>query len=311
MIKFDEITVDDSAANCKNDHDKIYAYAVSAACYSFGNYWGSKEDDLYETFFSNGRILKVWNEYPKLRDTIFQNFVLSSWADRRVKEGAREDFKKSCNEIARQVVSAKDGDTSIEWAQTSDRLQSGGYDHSFFDELEILESMSDDQTTSTFGFWLERYIATIEEGDEEAFDKLYFSIKRAKGATAVREKILTSAMDNSALSEKIIKKISKSAPISLRRSIVQNFAAQKNRCRGIIESYNRGWRRHTAEDAEKAEKTMEKIESKLILFAAVDDYRLQSNLVDALDKDNLVWVVPAISAIDSRWLTEKLERRMS
>ena len=48
---------------------------------------------------------------------------------------------------------------------------------------------------------------------------------------------------------------------------------------------------YSDEDFKAAKEKAAKVESKLILFAPVQDQRIQGYLIDVLEKENLVWIV--------------------
>jgi hypothetical protein len=211
-------------------------------------------------------------------------------------------------------MSDKKSDTTAAWARINDALKSEGYPAVSHNYNDILKSLEDNQVGEDYHFWVDRYIKTLTSDDEEAFEKLYFSIKRAPGATEVRRFILEAAINKEALSEKILSKIVKSAPISLRRSIVKKLCDQKAECGHILyyeDPSRRRWRNYSDKDFADARKKSDKLEAKLILFAPIQDYKIQSNLIESLDKDNLVWIVPAVSSIGRGYLADKLQRRMS
>jgi len=316
MISFDEINVDYKDVDLKTDTDKVYYYALKNAVEEY-YYWSDRNSGVIETFFTNGRLLKVWDKYPEFRSSIFDHYIMGY--DRVARalgtKELEEDIKGQCKAIAEKIFESKEGCYTNQWAGTAESLQHMGLGSVSWDYDEILSSLKDEQTSESFSFWMNRYMASLEEGDEESFESLYLSIKRAKGATEVRESIIRTALAKNALSEKILNKIVKSAPITLRRAIVARLCDEKREVNNKIryknkpaETYRGGY---SDEDFIGIEEKADALDAKLILFAPIVDMDLQRNLIDYLSKDNLVWVVPAVSQLRSSWLSERLEHKMS
>ena len=316
MISFDEINVDYKDVDLKTDTDKVYYYALKNAVEEY-YYWSDRNSGVIETFFTNGRLLKVWNKYPEFRSSIFDHYIMGY--DRVARalgtKELEEDIKGQCKAIAEKIFESKEGCYDSHWAGTAENLRRMGLGSVSWDYDEILSSLKDEQTSESFSFWMNRYMASLEEGDEESFESLYLSIKRAKGATEVRESIIRTALAKNALSEKILNKIVKSAPITLRRAIVARLCDEKREVNNKIryknkpaETYRGGY---SDEDFIGIEEKADALDAKLILFAPIVDMDLQRNLIDYLSKDNLVWVVPAVSQLRSSWLSERLEHKMS
>jgi len=316
MISFDEINVDYKDVDLKTDTDKVYYYALKNAVEEY-YYWSDRNSGVIETFFTNGRLLKVWDKYPEFRSSIFDHYIMGY--DRVARalgtKELEEDIKGQCKAIAEKIFESKEGCYDSHWAGTAENLRRMGLGSVSWDYDEILSSLKDEQTSESFSFWMNRYMASLEEGDEESFESLYLSIKRAKGATEVRESIIRTALAKNALSEKILNKIVKSAPITLRRAIVARLCDEKREVNNKIryknkpaETYRGGY---SDEDFIGIEEKADALDAKLILFAPIVDMDLQRNLIDYLSKDNLVWVVPAVSQLRSSWLSERLEHKMS
>jgi len=316
MISFDEINVDYKEVDLKTDTDNVYYYALKNSVEEY-YYWSDRNSGVIESFFTNGRLLKVWDKYPEFRSSIFDHYIMGY--DRVARalgtKELEEDIKGQCKAIAEKIFESKEGCYDSHWAGTAENLRRMGLGSVSWDYDEILSSLKDEQTSESFSFWMNRYMASLEEGDEESFESLYLSIKRAKGATEVRESIIRTALAKNALSEKILNKIVKSAPITLRRAIVARLCDEKREVNNKIryknkpaETYRGGY---SDEDFIGIEEKADALDAKLILFAPIVDMDLQRNLIDYLSKDNLVWVVPAVSQLRSSWLSERLEHKMS
>lgn len=310
-INLNDITVESEDVSLDEANSEIYEFALKEACTGYHYYNGK----IFSLFFTNNRLLKIWNLYPDLRYGILENVIMRSysWQGKISKEESLQ-MTSNCKTICEKIVEDRAGDLSPEWAKTQDRMEHLGYISVERDFLGNLEKLSEFQTGETYNYWLHQYMNTLDSSNEQEFEDLYLSIKRAPGATDVRRVILNAALQKEALSEKILKKIVKSAPITLRRSIVRSLSDQKSSCQHILyykHESRRQWSRYSKEDFEAAEEKAAKLESKLILFAPVQDVRIQSDLIKSLEKENLVWIVPAVSSLGRSYLSDNLQRRMS
>lgn len=310
-INLSDITVESEDVSLDEANSEIYEFALKEACTGYHYYDGK----IFSLFFTKNRLLKIWNLYPDLRYGILENVIMRSysWQGKISKEDSLQMIS-NCKTICEKIVEDRAGDLSPEWAKTQDRMESLGYISVERDFLGNLEKLSEFQTGETYNYWLHQYMNTLDSSNEQEFEDLYLSIKRAPGATDVRRVILNAALQKEALSEKILKKIVKSAPITLRRSIVRSLSDQKSSCQHILyykHESRRQWSRYSKEDFEAAEEKAAKLESKLILFAPVQDVRIQSDLIKSLEKENLVWIVPAVSSLGRSYLSDNLQRRMS
>jgi len=312
---FGDVTVEAKDVELNSFPDEVYEYALVHACQEY-SYWNNNKTSVITSFFTGGRLLKIWNNYPNLRDSIFDNIVLRfSVVDRSLSAKnmvtERQDIRRSCSEIAKKILESQSDNFSRHWVDKVDRMVGAGILSKSWDHKSILSSM--EEYDEEYMYWLKKYIKTLKQGDEKAFEELYFSVKRGKGATEVRDFILRKSLEYGALSNKILEKIAKSSPISLRRTIVQWLSADKHDLLNRLSymkrnDYNGGY---TDEDFKDMQEKADAIDSKLILFAPIQDMNVQIKLVDVLSKDNLVWCVPAVSSLGSSWLSSRLEKNMS
>lgn len=310
-ISFNDITVEFEDVSLDEANSEIYEFALKEACTGYHYYDGK----IFSLFFTRNRLLKIWNLYPDLRPGILENVILRSytWKSRLPKEDSLQMFS-NCKTICEKIAEDRAVDLSPEWDRTQARMVSLGYISVEPDSLENLKKLSESQTGDTYSYWLNKYMNTLDSSNEQEFEDLYLSIKRAPGATDVRRVILSAALQREALSEKILEKIVKSAPITLRRSIVKSLSDQKSSCQNILyyqDESRRQWARYNDKDFEEAKEKAAKLESKLILFAPVQDAEIQNCLIRTLEKENLVWIVPAVSSIGRKYLSDNLQRRMS
>jgi len=230
-ISLNDITVEFEDVSLNEENSEIYEFALKQACTGYHYYDGK----IFPLFFARNRLLKIWNLYPYLRSDILENVILKSyaWSSKLPKEDSLQIFS-NCKIICEKITEDRAGDLSPEWDRTQRRMESLGYISVERDSLGNLKKLSESQTGDTYNYWLHEYMNTLDSSNEQEFEDLYLSIKRAPGATDIRRVILSAALQREALSEKILEKIVKSAPITLRRSIVKSLSDQKSSCQNIL-----------------------------------------------------------------------------
>lgn len=285
-------------------------------------YYGS--DDKFFSIFGNGKIITMWSEYPKLRSRLFRRLVATKYVPWNLEEDKRRDMMLSYSSIARRVYDSVEDSWDI--SSGPDKVLAADVLSVKIDYLDVLnlfskkkESITDDSEEGRLelasleaskSFWTAE--ALRKSHSEALFDKIYFDIKRAPGSTSERRAVLTAALNNNALSDKIIMKIAKSSPISMKRLVVKGLAQKKWDLNGIYEREKS--RSHFEVDEKSLEikkDKVDKLEAKLMLFAPVVDSDVQQSLLGSVRSENLVWIIPSVSQIGNSWLSRDLERRLN
>lgn len=294
---------------CLNEESsKVYEFAVKSAVYNHR----SNDASIYTLFFAKSRILKIWNLYPDLRDGIFQNIIMWPliWKNSLTKEDSLQ-LLLDCATICKEIAEKNKDNLSPDWGRIQDRMEELNYIKVDRDLLGNLKKLSDNQTGPIYGYWLNRYLNTLDSSNKQEFEDIYFSINKAPGATEVKKIIIEAAISKQVFSDKILNKVSKSAPISIRRSIVKALAAQKRKYNCSLHYWKAKYGNYSEKQIEDEKEKAAMIDKMLMLFSAIQDFQIQESLVVSLDKENLVWIVPAISAIGDGYLSAKLQNRMS
>lgn len=286
-------------------------YAVKHAIEDMSNYYVRPEE--FASFFENGRLISIWNAFPEHRQTILDSFVIP----RRIPWNLDKDASSSMMEQYKAIAISVHDTVKDSYALSDSYMRVGlsgilGINHDFKAICEHLIESEDPH--NSLEYW--RKIGLDRSDDPEFFEFAYFSIKRAPGSTELKKEVINRASAKRALSSKIIEAIAKSSPITLKRSIVSQLCGELWDVRRDIKSIERKMiaKGLSVEEVEEMKSSLkesvDKIQEKLILFAPVVDREVQRSLVDNVCKENLVWLVPAVSRLKGSWLSGRLESRM-
>lgn len=294
-------------------------YAIKHAIDDLGSYYGSSED--FYNFFGDGKLLSIWNRFPERRYKVFHNLVVSGRMPWQFSKEQAEDINRSYRLIAKSVYDSIKDSFSVEDSRT--KLSLSKYLDLDFDYLSICKMLEekialaeddDDKTAiaNSLEYW--QGIGLDNSKSSEFFEYVYFGIKRAPGSTAFKKRVIEKSFANEAFSDKIIEKVVKSSPISLKRSVVSSLCDLLSNSNWEKRNLLRAKERNEQYDEDRLAELQEKVDQfneVLIMFAPVADRQVQRCLVDNIYSENLVWLVPSVSQIGSSWLSKSLERRMS
>ena len=252
-------------------------------------YWtGSRE---FAGFFSNNRLLAIWNEYPELREKILNKLVIPSKVPRSCLDA--DVYTQQYKQIAKMVFAPIEKSLTLSDSKLIFSLRE--VLNLNLDYLGSLKSLSESPNRAPYDLWLKEGLKNSLS--EDFFNYAFFSVKRAPGSTDIKREIIFAAMERGCLSDSIVNKVVKSSPITLKRAIVKALSNELQTLK---------WGKKDP----PAQKIMDKVESAIILFAPVQDMEIQDYLVETVSDDNLVWLVPAISMLGHHWVSSKLERRL-
>lgn len=294
-------------------------YAIKHAIEDLGSYYGSSKD--FYNFFGDGKLLSIWNRFPERRKRLFDHMVVNGRVPWQLSKEQTEDVNRSYRIIAESVYDSIKDSFSLEDSRI--KVSLSRYLDFNFDYLSICKMLDekialaeDDEDkaaiTSSLEFW--QGVGLDNSKSSDFFEHVYFGIKRAPGSTAFKRTVIEKSFENEAFSDKIIEKVVKSSPISLKRSIVSNLCDLLNKSSWERRSLLRAKERNEQYDEDRLNELQEKVDQfneVLIMFAPVIDRQVQQNLVDNISSENLVWLVPSVSQIGISWLSGALERRMS
>ena len=147
-----------------------------------------------------------------------------------------------------------------------------------------------------------RSAALQNSRDKSVFSYFYSRIKNGKGSIDEKREVLEYAIKANSLPEDVVQKISESAPISLRRIIV-------NGLREMWSSLRRTEIYGTPSQVNGLRESKDRLQKLALLFATVDDYNIIDNLSEMLEPSNLSWIVG--NAAKYQYISQSIARRMS
>jgi hypothetical protein len=286
-------------------------YAIKHAIEDMSRYYASPEE--FTSFFGNGSLISIWNAFPKHRQTILDSFVIPM----RIPWNLGKDASSSMMEQYKAIAISVHDTVKDSYTLSDSRMRVGLSDilDIKYDFKTICEHLIESEDPhNSLEYW--RDVGLNRSDDPEFFEFAYFSIKRAPGSTELKKQVISHASAKNALSTKIIEAIAKSSPITLKRSIVKELCGELWDLKRDINCIDRkrigkGLSVEEVEEMKSSLKeSVDKIQEKLILFAPVVDRSVQRNLVENVCKENLVWLVPAVSQVGNSWLSRSLEAAM-
>ena len=275
----------------------VFNFAVSNAVSSFGSYWASQDA---QKIIKEDTFNYIWNSFPDQRGDLLNIAIGTSQGSYNRVQSISRSFCEAFLQNLYSNIPANDNYDSNHLRTRLVPIVDPKFD--YLSELHKYSLSEEDERV--YSLW-ER-VATQSSKDENLFDYLWSRVKREKGATDHKERIVKAAMGNSALSDTLIKKIAKSSPKRIKRAVVSIL-------RDEIETQNRILRRAEAspETAEvehiaEAKEKLDKLEARAMLFVGCTDYNVVESLIDCLSRDNLPWLMPSDSP--HHWLCRKLSR---
>jgi len=166
---------------------------------------------------------------------------------------------------------------------------------------EIIRLSEIGRSQEIINHWID--LASNHSADEELFEFLLSSVKRAEGATEIRNNILTKAFNNRVVCNNYIKKVAASAPISIKRTVVQGLSFLIRELQSqVTYPYS------TSQDTDQLKKKLDNAENLAIMFASLNDRHILKDLGASLSVKNLPWVLPAAANIP--WIAKDIQRRI-
>ena len=275
----------------------VFEYSIPHAIDDITSYWNR---DSASKIINEDTFGFIWNNFQSRRQTLMNIMI-------RVCSGniSWDDFslsKEYCNNflstLYHKVPVDEDHDNNLLRSSIAPHIM-GDFD--FLSEICRLSITDDNQ--SCISLWTRQALRFSK--DENLYDYLYSKIKRGVGATDSKNDIISSAIENGALSDNIISKIAKSSPKKLKRTVVKGLSTQ-------ISSIKRDLRWHsdsyTDETVASLKEKVARLEGRAMLFVGTDDYQVIENLLECLSKDNLPWLMP--SASNHYYLSQRLRAKL-
>lgn len=271
----------------------MFRFATKEAISAFQSYWHSEDA---QKIVKEDTFGFIWNEFPDQRQNLL-NLAINKATDSgssRIKSLSKEFCSAFVRDVYEDIPTDYQADTNALRARLACVLEPN------FDYLSELTKFSlTEEYEDLYSTW-ERAALSCSR-DPNVYDFLWSKVKREAGATDRKQNILKRAICNDALSDDLIKRISKSSPKRLKREVVRGLAED-------IGNHNRRLRRYELNGETHmvlhSKEKLDTLESRAMLFVGCDDYQVVESLIDCLSRDNLPWLMP--SASGHYWLSRRL-----
>jgi len=277
-------------------YEDALEYAVDAAITAVSHYWSGEAS---KKIINDNTFGYIWNTFPLYRERLVSIALNAAHGVSYRDYALSPSFAKDWISKEYEILSNKEKLTAIELDAYLNMQPIADISYSYLDGLMSANIECDEEKCEI----IKRH-GLEKSRDPEFYDFLFESVPRKVGGTDVKYNILEKAYNNNSLSEKLIKKIAKSSPISLKRKIAQLLSGDILIKKGEI--YRN--RHATLEEKEARQKNIDHSESLLMLFADVADYYVISSIIEIISKDNIPWIMPSVSKINRSYLTKRVER---
>ena len=252
-----------------------------------GWYYSDKELDSYLDSLDINQIRYVWNTMPSARGGIITLLT------KRISSNSSPDFEE-CRDIMMHLYNSIPSGFDTE----SVRLRNSFIPVLFsnYDYLTEVTNCRIANQEDAMTIWVNRGMSRSK--DEKFYNFIWDGITREKGAVDRRLAVIKAALENDALSDKILNHCAKRGTKRMKRLVVNTLSDYINNVRR--------YRRSDDELLEREKELVAKYEERALLFATTDDSSVVDNLIDCLSVDNLPWVMPSASQFP--WLLRKLNR---
>ena len=292
---FEKVTFDDSFEINDDFVKTAIGYAVSNAVENIGNYWNSNEA---EKILSDSTFAFIWKDFPDTRDDLLSLAQGICHNNSRVKSITKE----YCKRFIADVYALIEDNEDIEDNRLRVKLACiVATDFDYLTQMCKFALAADGEKEKLYNLWREAGLRSSR--DSEFYDYLWSKVKREKGSVEIKLNILRHGFDNGAISDGLLKKIAKSSPKNVKRTVTEKLARQIN---DLKYSVSRHVRNKEHEAAALFQKQVDALEFKIMLFVDCTDRKVVSNLLDCLSKDNLPWLMP--SASQHYYLSNRLQQ---
>jgi len=263
----------------------VMNYAIPNAINDIDSYWKSKDA---EKIITNATFGFIWKNYPDTRDELLNIAERVCNSTTRI-ESLTQDF---CLKFVTDMYSLIKVNEDEEDNRLRIRLLPQ-VDKSFDYLSEMCKFALEEDKHKLYMIW--HHAGMCSSTDSAFYDYVWSKVKREKGAVNTKLHILESAFDNSALSDNLLKKIAKSSPKNIKRSITNKFSREISDKKYRVKRLERDTKRESVALAAFVQKEVDALERKVMLFVDCTDREVVSNLLDCLSKDNLPWLMPSAS----------------
>lgn len=272
---------------------KLIDFAIKQIITDASNYYYTQQK--YSFIINDGNFPPIWNSYPDSRSNLVSILISS----------INHDFLFS-KEFSKTTLAFLS-----DHLYTVDHLDSDNLRRKIIPAIypnfdyksEIIKLQENNATQEILINWIS--LASEKSNDEDLYNFLLSSIKRAPGSTELKVGILSKAFDKEVICEEVIKKIANSAPISLKRVVTQGLCNLSNRLRGKLTPW---YKPPTEAEKLNINNKIDKAEALAMLFAATEDRQVIGSLSEGLSIKNLPWILPTASKFP--WLVRNIQRRI-
>tara|TARA_Y100000287_G_scaffold185789_1_gene190065 strand:+ start:2141 stop:3085 length:945 start_codon:yes stop_codon:yes gene_type:complete len=292
---------DESFVNGNPFLQNVFTYAVGGAVNDYNGYWRS---DNAQRIINEDTFNYIWNCFSDKRKELLNIaiWISQGGSSNKPMSLSKEFCDDFLNDFLKEIPvddSAENNSLRIKVIPAVDK----SYD--YLSELTKFSLIDDHNSRDMLHKWTEA--ALSNSCDNEVYNYLWSQVKREKGATDTKEKIVRSAIKNNSLSDSLIAKIAKSSPKRIKRAVVNGISSRiqdlKSRLVYLKRHNELGVNDHKISIVEEK---VAKMEDRAMLFVGCTDYAVVESLIDCLSRDNLPWLMP--SASSHYWLSQKISR---
>jgi len=224
----------------------------------------------------------LWNEYPESREGLAlilinqKRYFDNNFVNNRLLK--MEEYLKNSTSVSDQKI----------------RLLCINNLYTNYDYLSEIERMSKISTLKQVtNSLIEKINISFLNKDDRS--KLLELVQNVPGATDLKADLLSRSFDLGIIHENFIEKISKSAPIKLKRTACAGLSSQ-------IRQY-----KYRIRENEIKEK-LDHLEKMLMMFSSETDYYILHNMIESVSVNNLPWIMP--SAAKHPQIVKRINRRI-
>ena len=275
----------------------VFSYAVSNAVSAFGSYWSAKDA---QKIIKEDTFNYIWNTFPDQRGSLTDIAIQKCSGGYSRVDSLSYDFCSSF--LSDLYVSIPVNDSRLTNKLRARLVAIVDKDFDYLSELHKY-SLTED-TSEVYEIW--RRISLQVSEDENLYDYLWGKVKREQGATDQKQEIVKAALANNALSDSLIKRIAKSSPKRIKRTVVAGLREDSSAANRELRRVESDPQSATEGDIADIKEKLDKLEARAMLFVGCDDYDVVESLIDCLTRDNLPWLMP--SASEHYWLSNKISK---
>jgi len=285
--------------NSWNPSTKFLVSATELMLRSFVDF-SSEESFTSKDLLNEESMYYFWNKFPPSRGGIITTLITSA-EDRRSwwhKPHFNQKFAVDTLNFIYDAVPDDDNCDNAKLRMSVGRAVGKELDH--LSKIHRYRLLNDDEM---YNVWYHDGIHHSK--DPKFFDFAFSSIKRAPGSTKIKIDIIEYAAQNDALGDVTITTVAKRGTKTQKRAVVSHLHEMMHSLKRVIRRLDSNSPSYK-EDCAAAQKDIDDMEARLMMFVDCDDANVVENLMGVLSKDNLPWLMPAASK--NHYLSSRLQR---